>query len=912
MLRAKVKTDCHTYPVTDEHYRLISLLKRRINIFILFFSILIYTIVWSYISIEKYLALNASVYDLGFSMQNLWFVTHEIKTYNGFLSIFATKGILLILAPLYYVMSPSLLLIIQSTALALGALPIYGLSARQFNDKKIATILSVLYLIYFPMSGVNWFDFHFQMFFVILFLSAYYFYETKHFSTSTIFFILSGLVRYPYYIFPLLFSVLIIIQNIIGSLNHRKKTDEIPLTYALILFAFMSFLAIAQLLFVGGVSGISKDVASNGVSFNGKTVLNGLTIFFYMLFPLIFLPLLSKRWVWFMIPFAFLMFTSDSFPYVFPFVFQLQYPSAILPFIWLGLIDVLSKFESKLKGRQLMYFLRHKFGAGISSEKIFHFLSFCIIFLVISSAMFFEPYGPLNGISNDNFHIASEISVNESQLNMVDKLISLIPPGNPFVYVQDNLPQAMIHHFSEYVMSLYIPSNLSEENISTNQFPYYYGGNVKIDYVLGDTNNYLFYVGSPSMEQFVKQLYDSGYYQIIGGGYGIFLMERIPVNSTTFFRYYNINIHPSEPTGWPLNNAMDENASGIRMFNVFQSYSDYILPGSYVVTLGITAPRQLSGGNLIIQMTDAHHDVLVFHTFNLNGGFEKINFQFDINITNFFSSIYLEALVQNLSVPLYLSSIEFEQMSVYTNYTPIPTTTYSLLRWDNSTTIAFSDGNVFIHNSSMRGKFDYFWRLLTANEYYNNSVQLPYYIILSTFGTETIPAEMFISNITNDHHYGMIFVNSEIEVLELNFNSTYQQVIVTKSLFPALLFDHYSYISQGKNDLEAQNLTSNDVFFFGPYIFLPHGRYKVTFLISSSNTSTNDGLYLNIFSSQSAKIINGTEITNRYIGTQYSTYFISVNFDLEQNNWGVQFRGMNLRWYGDIFFYGLLLNFCGT
>src|SRR5262249_59606812 len=55
------------------------------------------------------------------------------------------------------------LLIMQATALALGAIPLYYFAARRL-PRPAAMLLAVAYVFYAPMHGANYYDIHFQPF----------------------------------------------------------------------------------------------------------------------------------------------------------------------------------------------------------------------------------------------------------------------------------------------------------------------------------------------------------------------------------------------------------------------------------------------------------------------------------------------------------------------------------------------------------------------------------------------------------------------------------------------------------------------------------------------------------------------------------------------------------------------------
>ena len=537
-----------TLRYTHHSYEKENMISNKSSIILVGLGIILYTLLWSFISIEKYFALNATVYDLGFSMQNLWYVTHDVKTINGFLSILSTKGILIVLAPLYYVASPPLLLILQSISLGLGAFPIYAISLKLVHNKRIALINSVLYLIYFPMAGITWFDFHFQMFFVSLFLFAYYFYLNDKMKLSSFFLFLSGIVRYPYYIFPMFFIILIIIRYFYSKFKDANSYTQKGFPYSLLVtFVLLILLSIYQVFFVGGTNGLSNDITKTGLVFNFLSVKNGLEVLVSLFYPLLFIPLLSKKWILFMFPFGFLVFTSYTFPYSFPSVFQLQYTSMIIPFVWLAYIDGLSTILKEEPGLLLKKF-KGKLKITLNHAK--NKIVLVVALVVIISALFFQPYGPLNRASSVNYNLSQEIAVNQSQLNSLDQLLHLIPNGEIYVFVQDNLPQAFIKHMSQYIISV-VPSSIFDTNIITNEFPYNFGGNISINYLIGDVNNYQFYIGPHSVLSFSSILFESDYYAIVGESNGLFLMQRTPTSLDSYLNLLHFSSRYLYPLSFP-------------------------------------------------------------------------------------------------------------------------------------------------------------------------------------------------------------------------------------------------------------------------------------------------------------------------------------------------------------------------
>jgi uncharacterized membrane protein len=135
----------------------------------------IYAAAWSYISIMRFLSLNAFILDLGVNIQFAWDALLR-SSLPSFLQDFAHKGIVYLVAPVFLTGSYPAVLIFQSAFIGLGAFPIYGIARRALGSDAASLAMAASYLIYFPLAGVNWYDFHYQALFPTLFLLGYCFY----------------------------------------------------------------------------------------------------------------------------------------------------------------------------------------------------------------------------------------------------------------------------------------------------------------------------------------------------------------------------------------------------------------------------------------------------------------------------------------------------------------------------------------------------------------------------------------------------------------------------------------------------------------------------------------------------------------------------------------------------------------
>jgi uncharacterized membrane protein len=161
-------------------------LRRDRSELILLLAVFCYTVVFSFFTILKHQAFNTYAWDLGIFDQSFWTTVHSgqlfFSTVEQFISpvgsFFGThfSPVLFLVLPFYYVVSsPQTLLVAQSFILALGAIPLYYFAKNSLKSRAMAVVFSMVYLIYPPLQGVNWFDFHAQAFLPVFFFSAFYF-----------------------------------------------------------------------------------------------------------------------------------------------------------------------------------------------------------------------------------------------------------------------------------------------------------------------------------------------------------------------------------------------------------------------------------------------------------------------------------------------------------------------------------------------------------------------------------------------------------------------------------------------------------------------------------------------------------------------------------------------------------------
>lgn len=164
----------------------------------LYAAILIYVAVFGlFVSLRHYHFLSQS-WDLGIFVQSFHQTIHGEVMVNSLEEISHHFGIhwspwLLVLVPGYWLFqSPYYLLIVQTLFLALGAVPLYFLAFHKLDSKKLATLVSVLYLAYPTMHWVASYDFHAISFFIPFYMASFYFIETERWTWAAVFLALAA------------------------------------------------------------------------------------------------------------------------------------------------------------------------------------------------------------------------------------------------------------------------------------------------------------------------------------------------------------------------------------------------------------------------------------------------------------------------------------------------------------------------------------------------------------------------------------------------------------------------------------------------------------------------------------------------------------------------------------------------
>lgn len=608
----------------------------HVPLFAVISGIVLYSVIYSFITVAKFNTYNASIFDLGVNAQLLYGVFHGgVSIFPGSQGFINTgKMIYLVLAPFYNIYPhEQVLLIFQSVWIALGALPIYFLANRRLHDGFVSVALSFVWLLYYPMAGVNWFDFHFMALFPTFFLIGLAFLEYDKKKAAFVFLALSVTTDFLIPLVMILFGLMLLYRNYRDGERIRKNR----LALSLIIIS-LAILAMTNILYgLNYTTSYAYNSATQLAVFRTSNW-NIALYFVRILLPLGFISILAPEYMILLIPFLLLATYSHYSPYTGTMFYQ--YPALTAPIVFISAVKGGANLGSLVKAGRWKFSLKK-------------FVSVILIFNFIL-ALFLTPAGNLvtSGIHGSSAGYYVTGSAGSYQTNNVisahsydkaiSEMISMMPSGST-VLAQNNLPQVAQGN------TLVMPSHILE-NLSEAHYP---------QYVLVDPYNPFFtnavFPGSSqnlnAMNAF-NLLFKTGEYGIYGEANGIILLKLHyrsaplldePLNCTFTLPDFNI---PSYIT--------QENVSGSVYLDGLNGgtawYGPYVTlpPGYYNLTVVLHSNSLNMNDSLLFQVSS-------FTTSSTN---TTIILEKSINSTTFLSS---GTLVEHLHFynPEYSLNVEF-------------------------------------------------------------------------------------------------------------------------------------------------------------------------------------------------------------------------------------------------------------
>ena len=338
------------------------------------------------------------------------------------------------------------------------------------------------------------------------------------------------------------------------------------------------------------------------------------------------------------------MFSSYTW-YTYPHVFQGQYATGVVPFLFLGLIDYLGLSVKREKDRNKTISKK----GGILRRKSVNRPIVAILTILLFLNIFFTPFSPLNNQLGDQFNFQQNTSYNPQQYSELGSMLKMIPSSDQYIVYQNNIPELFprpIPHDGALLMGGYLGSftNVSVSEAINNSWQVSAGGkrvSMPVDYALADASNSNFYLDNNSVYSIVQDMYESGKYSILSEGYGLILLQRgyngtvknyVPENMTIRGETFN----NSSLISHPQSGMAQSNVTGF--IGEYVGTPLYLFPGIFTATLYLNSQYFINVSNIrsvILNVYSGEHTLLSttenISTASDNLSIYKVTFSFLLN-----------------------------------------------------------------------------------------------------------------------------------------------------------------------------------------------------------------------------------------------------------------------------------------
>ncbi len=486
---------------------------RRVPIIILLGIFSLYSGLWVYFTLLRYYSFNANVFDLGLAASGLYSIAHGglISTAANPYPIPFTKLIMLVLAPFFYLdPNPAWLVVFQSIWIALGIFPLYLIARKYLQSAAFSIMIAASYLLYYPLSGVNWFDFHFMALFPTFFLTGFYLHATGRRRLSLTMMVLASITDY---LVPLIVGFFCVYTLIKGRGTVFSKKERI---YTSILFSIVAVIFILPILYTHSIvpfDYVGIKGASYSVVFSASYAYK-ISYLARMQLPVFMVSFLAPEALIMTIPYYVLAFVNTYQPYLSTMYFQ--YPALTAPVIFIATVIGLSRIKE-----DPLHLSRNRPKLKKNAWK--YITSMVLIFNLI----LFSFYTPIGGLYTDggSQQIALQLTGNDYSYNSLSsitvhsydvelqKIISSIPKGSS-VLIQNNMPQ-LTAGYAWMLPDFYVNGSYPQY-IVVDPYSVYYA-NYSVAYHL---TNY-------TMKSLSAKLISTGYYREIASYMKVALYEYV-------------------------------------------------------------------------------------------------------------------------------------------------------------------------------------------------------------------------------------------------------------------------------------------------------------------------------------------------------------------------------------------------
>ena len=315
---------------------------------ILWISIFIYILLFSFLSLKKYYAFGYNAFDLAIFNQ-VFFNTLDGRWFemtinlNSYLADHFTPIIILLL-PVYKLWPRAeTLLILQSIVLGLSAWPLYKISRHVKKNSLFALSIALLWLVNPFVHNANVFEFHLLPLAVFFIFWTFYFYQKDSYKLFILFLVLSLLVREDIALILVGFFPLAFFEK--RNLKWKIISIILPVVYFLFSISLVSSFSGGAYKFVIYYSWLT-NIFSQPISVLAKIFsLSNIFNFSFVFLPLLFIPFLRARYLFLsLLPLLQFVLSSTGFYSV---IYNSHYILLLLPGIFISFIFAFSRIDKQ-------------------------------------------------------------------------------------------------------------------------------------------------------------------------------------------------------------------------------------------------------------------------------------------------------------------------------------------------------------------------------------------------------------------------------------------------------------------------------------------------------------------------------------------------------------------------------------
>ncbi len=934
---------------------------------LLLVAISIYGLVFSYFTVLKHNVFLSSGWDLGVFDQALYTTLHNGKflyyTADLFLnpsgSYFAQhiSPILFLVLPFYAINSSSItLLVLKSFVLAFGALPLYLLGRELLESAKAGFIVALVYLLYVPLQGANWFDFQPQIFLPVLFFSMFYFAVKSKWKLYFLTTALAAMVEEHISLLIFLVAVYLLITSKVRpfwqslksfrSMN-RNLASVITMAFSILYFFVAgwiknSFPIDPKLMYIYkalpafSVLGVNADPITFPLYalFNPQRAFAALLydfplkfLFLVLLFaPLLFFSLKSKV-VLITVPFLGLFLLSNYGAY---YSVGAHYPLYILAFIFVAALMVLKR-------------LQHAARISILTT------------MLITSMLFTVSLSPLSPMSAPFYkegllwYSSAGLESNE-QTDSLAKLVNAIPP-NASVLTQNTIFPHVSNRLNAYIIPL---------SYVTNDTKYLRSLINSSDYVLLD----LTWVTDDVNTVFVlDEIASNGSYGAYALGRNAVLFKR-GFQGDPLFAYYStyrvLSAYSDLVTTSFAKKIPDPAAVSAKVVQCPANFdgcfvygpSNYLLPGSYEVTFTVKAFGQSSShvgqcevtsnsGNSTISKRDIFGFELQqnkWTNFTLAFTSTKVLTNTEYRVSSYgTANMYVDRVIVKRISPNATS--DFGMQTFGAGDLPLASghmTNDGFLVFPQNTTSSTFWYGPYVNFTAGKYRATV---MLNVSQLPQNSSEQVLTLTVSSFGRIYAKTLVRASDFVNKgqtsgwQNFTLEFIAREplanVEFTGLNPSSNFTislaYILIEKlALSPDINYELFSLQNglqvnaghvvrdnsshSGEVAFSRKGVTEDaGIVVFGPFITLPSGNFTVIFRVRTNATSQDASLLFEVVSQPDAHLLSRAELTAAKI-TDGQWFNVTVPLHLENVTSNIEFRVSSNAWT-DLYFDTITVQF---